>query len=43
MHRRLAPGLTISHKQDVIRKTIEVLAEEIARIRAEGELQTGSV
>jgi len=40
---RLRFFVTATHSEQQIRETIEVLAEEIARIRAEGELQTGSV
>jgi 8-amino-7-oxononanoate synthase len=40
---RLRFFVTATHTEQQIRETIEVLAEEIARIRAEGELQTGSV
>ena len=41
---RLRFFITATHTEQQIRETIEVLAEEIARVRAEGgELQTGSV
>ena len=41
---RLRFFVTATHTEQQIRETIEVLAEEIARVRAEGsELQTGSV
>jgi 8-amino-7-oxononanoate synthase len=40
---RLRFFVTATHSEQQIRETLEVLAEEIARIRAEGELQTGSV
>ncbi len=41
---RLRFFITSTHTEQQIRETIEVLAEEIARVRAEGnELQTGSV
>ena len=41
---RLRFFVTSTHTEQQIRETIEVLAEEIARVRAEGgELQTGSV
>ena len=41
---RLRFFVTATHTEQQIRETIEVLAEEVARVRAEGgELQTASV
>jgi 8-amino-7-oxononanoate synthase len=39
---RLRFFMTATHTEQQIRETIEILSEEIARVRAEGELQTGS-
>jgi 8-amino-7-oxononanoate synthase len=40
---RLRFFVTATHTEQQIRETVEVLAEEIARVREGGELQTGSV
>ena len=40
---RLRFFVTATHSEQQIRESLQVLAEELARVRAQGELQTGSI